>query len=420
MFEQKCGTGILTASMLSLVLSFAAHAEVSLAQANAIQRALLTLDTHLDTPANLVKPGFDIMQRHSYDEDFTQVDVPRMNEGLLDGGFWAIFSPQGPLTPDGYEKSRDTAILRALAIHTMVTAHPDTFGFATEAAQAAPIKAAGKHVVFMSIENAYPLGTDLSLLTTFYKLGVRLAGPVHFKNNQLGDSSTDPEGAKWGGLSPLGEQFVAEANRLGIVLDGSHAGDATVKDMIRLSKTPIMLSHSGSKAVYAHPRNVDDDLLKALAASGGVIQMNAYSAYLKQLPENPQRKEAFKELMAMMDKAENGDMSAKEFEQMQAKRRQIEHDFPAVKATFDDYMEHFLHTLKVVGPLHVGIGADWDGGGGVEGMMDVASLPKITQRLLEAGYTKEDLANIWGLNALRVLKQAEDYAKSLSNHTTAQ
>nr|WP_241461160.1 dipeptidase [Shewanella mangrovi] len=389
------------------------YAEVSLKQATEIQRSLLTLDTHLDTPANLVMPGFDIMQRHSYDHDFNQVDVPRMNDGALDGGFWAIYSPQGPLTEEGYQQSRDTAILRALAIHTMVTAHPDTFGFATEAAQAAPIKAAGKHVVFMSMENSYPLGNDISLLETFYKLGVRLAGPVHFKNNQLGDSSTDPDGPKWGGLSPLGEKFVAEANRLGIVLDGSHAGDETVKDMIRLSKTPIMLSHSGSKAVYAHPRNVDDELLKQLAATGGVIQMNAYSSYLKKLPADPKRNEAFKGFIAMMQQAESGEMTAADYDKMQQMRRKIEHDFPAVKATFEDYMEHFLHTLKVVGPEHVGIGADWDGGGGVEGMMDVASLPKITQRLLNEGYSKQDLANIWGLNALRVLQAADDYAKSL-------
>lgn len=389
------------------------HAEVSLAEATAIQRGLLTLDTHLDTPANLVMPGFDIMARHNYSQDFNQVDVPRMNDGALDGGFWAIYSPQGPLTPVAYQQSRDTAILRALAIRSMVTVHPNTFGFATVAANAAPIKSAGKHVVFMSMENAYPLGEDISLLTTFYKLGVRLAGPVHFKNNQLGDSATDPDGPKWGGLSPLGEQFVAEANRLGIVLDGSHAGDATLKDMLRLSKVPMMLSHSGSRAVYDHPRNVDDGLLKQLAAKGGVIQMNAYSAYLAALPKNPQRAEAFKGFIAMMQQAEAGEMSAADYQKMQQLRRKIEHDFPAVKATFEDYMQHFLHALKLVGPKHVGIGADWDGGGGVTGMMDVSSLPKITQRLLNEGYSEQDLADIWGLNALRVLQRAADYADSV-------
>lgn len=380
--------------------------KVSLEEAEAIQRKLVTLDTHLDTPAHLVRPGFDIMERHTYGHDFSQVDVPRMQEGALDGGFWVLYTPQGPLTTEGYQQSRDTVLLRVLAVRTMVTEHPETFALALEPDDASEIKKAGKHIVYMSMENSYPLGTDMSLLETFYKFGLRMAGPVHFKNNQLGDSSTDPEGVKWGGLSPLGETFVSEANRLGIVLDGSHAHDETVKDMIKLSKTPIILSHTGVKAIYDHPRNIDDDLLKQLAESGGVIQMNAYSDYLTALPENPERKEAYKGLMAMVKQgADHKDLLEK--------RREIEHEHPAVKASFDVYMKHFLHALAVVGPKHVGIGADWDGGGGVDDMMDVVNLPMITQRLLEEGYTEEDLADIWSGNALRVLQQAQDYAASL-------
>ncbi|MEP0175875.1 MAG: dipeptidase [Paraglaciecola sp.] len=392
---------------IGLLLSQTACASpTSLEDATAIQRSIVTLDTHLDTPAHLVQPGFDILERHTYGHDFSQVDVPRMLEGALDGGFWVIYSPQGPLTQEGYEDSRDTAILRALAIHTMVTANPDVFEFATEPEDAAAIKKAGKLIVYMSMENSYPLGTDVSLLETFYKLGLRMVGPVHFKNNQFGDSSTDPSGIKWGGLSPLGEELVAEANRLGIVLDGSHAHDKTTKDMIRLSKTPIILSHTGSKAIYDHPRNVDDALLKKLAASGGVIQMNAYSDYLADLPKNPERAEAYKGLFAL--RAQGVDMDA-----LIEKRREIEHEHPAVKATFEVYMKHFLHALKVVGPKHVGIGADWDGGGGVKDMMDVVNLPRITQRLLDEGYTKSDLEDIWANNALRVLQAAKDYSESL-------
>ncbi|WP_339769485.1 dipeptidase [uncultured Paraglaciecola sp.] len=379
---------------------------VTLEEATAIQRQLVTLDTHLDTPANLVVPGFDILERHSYGHDFSQVDVPRMQEGALDGGFWAIYSPQGELSKIGYEQSRDTALLRALAIRTMVTANPEIFEFATQASDAQEIKKTAKHIVYMSMENSYPLGTDISLLETFYKFGLRMTGPVHFKNNQFGDSSTDPDGPKWDGLSPLGEQLVVEANRLGIVLDGSHAHDETVKDMIRLSKTPIILSHTGSKAIYDHPRNVDDELLKMLAASGGVIQMNAYSEYLEALPADPERKEAFKGLMKLVKDGSDREIILE-------KRREIEHAHPAVKASFEVYMKHFLHALKVVGPEHVGIGADWDGGGGVDGMMDVVNLPMITQRLLDEGYSKEDLANIWGANALRVLQQAQDYAANV-------
>lgn len=391
---------------LGLLCCQAADAAVSIEDATAIQRSLITLDTHLDTPANLVVPGFNILERHSYGHDYSQVDVPRMQEGALDGGFWAVYSPQGELTKGGYEQSRDTALLRALAIRTMVSANPQVFEFATESADAEKIKKNSKHIVYMSMENAYPLGTDISLLETFYKFGLRMAGPVHFKNNQFGDSSTDPSGTQWDGLSPLGEELVAEANRLGIVLDGSHAHDETVKDMIRLSKTPIILSHTGSKAIYDHPRNVDDALLKQLAESGGVIQMNAYSEYLEKLPDDPQRKEAYKGLMKLVK--EGSERSV-----LLEKRREIDHEHPAVKASFEVYMEHFLHALNVVGPKHVGIGADWDGGGGVDDMMDVVNLPKITKRLLDEGYSKSDLADIWGGNALRVLQQAHDYAASL-------
>ena len=391
---------------LGLLCCQAADAAVSIEEATAIQRSLITLDTHLDTPANLVVPGFNILERHSYGHDYSQVDVPRMQEGALDGGFWAVYSPQGELTKGGYEQSRDTALLRALAIRTMVSANPQVFEFATESADAEKIKKNSKHIVYMSMENAYPLGTDISLLETFYKFGLRMAGPVHFKNNQFGDSSTDPSGTQWDGLSPLGEELVAEANRLGIVLDGSHAHDETVKDMIRLSKTPIILSHTGSKAIYDHPRNVDDALLKQLAESGGVIQMNAYSEYLEKLPDDPQRKEAYKGLMKLVK--EGSERSV-----LLEKRREIDHEHPAVKASFEVYMEHFLHALNVVGPKHVGIGADWDGGGGVDDMMDVVNLPKITKRLLDEGYSKSDLADIWGGNALRVLQQAHDYAASL-------
>lgn len=379
----------------------------------AIHNKLTVLDTHLDTPALLVQPGFDIMQAHTFADDFSQVDVPRMDAGGLDGGFWVIYTPQGPLTKQDYEKNRDTAILRAMAIQKMVAAHPDTFELATEPEDAARIAAEGKKIVYMSIENSYPLGEDISLLDTFFKLGVRMVGPVHFKNNQFGDSSTDPDGPKWNGLSPLGEELVKEANRLGMILDGSHASDKVLEDLIRLSKTPVILSHSGTKAIYDHPRNIDDTLLKKLVASGGVIHVNAYSSYLKELPSDPERRKAFGALMKSMGEREN--LTAEQVQDFKTKRKAIDMEHPAVRATFEDYMDHFLHILSIAGPKHVGVGADWDGGGGVEGMMDIATLPMITERLLKEGYTEADLADIWGNNALRLLQQAKDYAASVAS-----
>ncbi len=376
-----------------------------------LHESMVVMDTHLDTPALLVQPGFDIMHAHTVDGDFSQVDVPRMDAGGLDGGFWVIYTPQGPVTDEGFKSARDTALLRAMAIHKMVDTHPDTFALATNPSDAKDITDEGKKIVYISMENAYPLGEDLTLLETFHKMGVRMIGPVHFKNNQFGDSSTDPNGQQYGGLSPLGEKLVKKANELGIVLDGSHAHDELLEDMIRLSKTPVILSHSGTKAVYDHPRNIGDELLKKLVESGGVLHVNAYGSYLTALPSDPERQEAYGELFKQMGNI--ADMTAEEVTALKLKRKQIDMEHPAVRATFEDYMAHFLHILKVAGPKHTGVGADWDGGGGVERMMDVAALPLITERLLAEGYTEEDLADIWGNNVLRLLSQAQNYAESL-------
>ena len=398
-------------TLCALAVAASCSPAFAMADAAKLHDSLVVMDTHLDTPALLVQPGFDIMHSHTFADDFSQVDVPRMNSGGLDGGFWVIYTPQGPVTEAGFKSSRDTALLRAMAIHKMVAANPDTFALATEPEDAKAIAEQGKKIVYVSMENAYPLGEDLSLLDTFYKMGLRMVGPVHFKNNQFGDSSTDPDGQQYGGLSPLGKELVKKANELGIILDGSHAHDDLLEDMIELSKTPVILSHSGTKTIYDHPRNVGDSLLKKLVESGGVIHVNAYSSYLKELPQDPERGKAYGKLFRQMGNI--AQMSEAEIAALKAKRKQIDMEHPAVRATFEDYMEHFLHILEVAGPKHTGVGADWDGGGGVETMMDVAALPKITERLLAEGYTEEDLADIWGNNVLRLLQQAKDYAQSL-------
>jgi membrane dipeptidase len=249
-------------------------------------------------------------------------------------------------------------------------------------------------------------------MSTFQAMGVRLIGPVHFRDNDLADSATDkPE---WHGLSPLGKQFVAEANRLGLVLDASHASDDVLDQMMALSKTPVILSHSGCKAVNDNPRNIDDAHLRALAASGGVIQINSLSSYLIATPPNPAREAAMAELMK---KAQGAHLTPAQQAELEGEFAAIEAKYPEPKATFDDFMKHMLHALKVAGVDHVGIGADMDGGGGVVGMEDITGYPKITAALLAAGYTREDLAKIWGGNVLRVLRQAEAYKASLSPGT---
>ena len=396
-----------TGAAIAALLPSTIHAQEVPKKVYQLHQKMLTLDSHLDTPASLDLPGWSIEEGHDVHSDYTQVDLPRMKKGGLDGGFWAIYTPQGPLTLDGFRKARDFALLRGMTIRSMVAADPANFQLATQAKDAAPIAAAGKRIVYMSIENAYPLGEDVSLLKTFYDMGVRVSGFAHFAHNQFADSSTDPsKKPRYGGLSPLGKELLSEMNQFGIVPDGSHSSDQVLDDLLTLSKSPVLLTHSGCKSIYDHPRNIDDDHLRALAAQGGVIQMNAYGAYLRASKSNPDRQKAMAALMGQM--REDAKVSPQKRAELLAKRREIDRLYPETdKATFDDFMAHMLHALKVVGPDHVGIGLDWDGGGGVVGLEDVIDLPKITNALLKAGYSEADIQKIWSGNVLRVLAMAE-------------
>jgi membrane dipeptidase len=233
----------------------------------------------------------------------------------------------------------------------------------------------------------------------------------------MADSATDAGGPEWGGLSPLGKQLVAEANRLGLIIDASHAADSVLDQILDLSATPIVLSHSGAKAVFDHPRNAPDVLLQKLAAKGGVIQMNAFGAYVARIESSPERNAAQAELFARFGIAGRGGMNALSAERMvdfQAARAELEKKFPTPRAPFDAFMAQVLHVLKLVGPDHVGMSGDFDGGGGLEGFMDVTGAPNITAALLAAGYTEADLAKIWGGNVLRLLRSAEEHARKQS------
>lgn len=395
--------GLYTAARLALLLSLGL-AGAATAQEASLHRRLLTLDTHLDTPANLERSGWDILSANTAEGPFSQVDVPRMRRGGLDGGFWVLYVPQGPLTPAGYAAARDTALQRSVRIREMVARSPEVFELAVNAEDAAAIVGRGKLVVYQSIENSYPLGEDLTLLSTFYRLGVRMASPVHGANNQFADSATDPI-KRWNGLSPLGRAWVAEANRLGIVVDGSHASDETIDQLLQLSKTPIILSHHGAKVVFDHPRNLDDDRLRRVAAAGGVIQVNSmYVAPTKAYPDLRAKQGRLRFLLSRW-----GQLKPQEREEVTREIAAFDTAYPGWRGTFEDYMANLLHILKLVGPDHVGLGADWDGGGGVAGLESVEQLPKITARLRREGYSEEDLGKIWSGNVLRLLAQAETY-----------
>jgi membrane dipeptidase len=386
--------------LLALALTFAAG-PAGAQQVTAADRLAhdqtLVLDTHLDTPVVFERPGWDVGDWHEHAWDNSQVDIPRMEAGGLDGGFFVIFTEQGGLDPAAMTKARDAALMRAIAIQRVVAAHRDKLGFATTADDAERLHKEGKRVVFQSIENSYPLGNDLSLLRFYHGLGVRMAGPVHNKGNQFGDSAIGE--VRWNGLSPLGREWVAEMNRLGMIIDGSHASDAAFDQMLALSKAPIILSHSGPKAIFNHPRNIDDERMRRLARAGGVMFVN--SVFLVQ-HDNSEERDA---ITARQEKWAT--LSAAERRRLLADKAALDAKRPYTTADFELFMRSLLHSIRVMGADHVGLGADWDGGGGVVGMEDVSALPKIGARLRKEGISEADIAKIMGGNLLRVLREVQ-------------
>jgi len=355
---------------------------------------LLTLDTHLDTPLHFARPGWDFGERHSVADDLAQLDIPRMLDGALDGGFFVIYTEQGPLDARGYADALAFARARSDLIDRTIARYPDRIAPATTADDARRLNAAGTLIAFKAMENSYPLGEDLSLLAEFHKRGVRMAGPVHSKTNQFADSATDT--ARWGGLSPLGREWVKEMNRLGIVIDASHSSDAAFDQFLAISDKPILLSHSSLRSAHDHPRNLDEGRLKALAAKGGAMCVS--TVFLSDMNMSPERAELF----GLYERAES--LSPAEQATLVSRWRALDAREQMWAADFETYMAMVLRAIEVAGVDHICFGADWDGGGGLKGIEDVSALPKVTLRLKAVGYSDADLEKMWSGNVLRVLE----------------
>jgi len=354
---------------------------------------MIVLDTHLDTPLHFERAGWSFADRHALADDMAQLDIPRMKDGNLDGGFFAIYTDQGPLTPKGYADALAFARKRSDLIDKTNAANSAAIAPALTADDALRLNKEGKLIAFKSMENSYPLGEDLSLLQEFYNKGLRLAGPVHSKDNQFADSATG-EG-RWKGLSPLGKQWVVEMNRLGIVIDASHSSDAAFDQILALSKYPILLSHSSLRSAFDHPRNLDEGRLKALAAKGGAMCIS--TIFMSPMNMSPARAELFGkyEHIGQITPAEQADLNRK--------WRELDKTEKLWAADFDAYMKMVLRAIEVGGVDHICFGADWDGGGGLPGIEDISALPKVTERLKAAGYSDADIEKMWSGNILRVL-----------------
>ncbi|HEX8363970.1 MAG TPA: dipeptidase [Allosphingosinicella sp.] len=361
---------------------------------------MLVIDTHLDIAARFDGGDWDFAERHRFEYDGSQVDLPRMIEGGLDGGFFVIYTPQGELNATAYAEARSRALVRAAAIRRVIGENRERMGLALTADDAERLHREGRRIAFISIENSWPLGEDLALLETFHRLGVRMAGPVHNRNNQLADSTSDTP--RWNGLSPLGRSWVAEMNRLGMLIDGSHSSDAAFDQMLAQSRVPIILSHSGPRAIYSHPRNIDDERMRRLARAGGVMFMN--TIFLAPDDRSEERSAIDRRQLSWHR------LTSAERRRLLADKAALDAQRPFTTATFELFMRSMLHAIRVMGVDHVGLGADWDGGGGVQGMEDISLLPRITERLRREGFSERDIAKVMGGNLLRVLRQAQAFA----------
>ncbi len=387
--------------------------EEMVAEAAAIHDRVLTIDSHVDTPLWMTREGFDISRDMSENSRGSKVDLARMEEGGMDAMFFAVFVGQGERDEAGNNKARQRALAMFDTIHSAIGRYPGRAEVALSSMDAYRLEKEGKRAIFIGMENGYPIGDDLSLIEKYYERGARYITLCHTRNNDICDSSTDKEGPEHDGLSPFGEEVVQEMNRLGIMVDVSHISDASFYDVLETSATPVIASHSCARALCDNPRNLTDDMLKVLAENGGVIQMCILSAYVEDPAPNPQRDSAMSALRAKYNNWE--DLSDEELKNARADWQQLNVDFPRILSSVEKVVDHIDHIVAIAGIDHVGIGTDFDGGGGVNGCYDVSEMPNITTELYKRGYTEEEIEKIWGKNIMRVFRQVEEYAQNTSS-----
>lgn len=394
-----------------------------LAAAKAIHAKVLSIDTHVDiAPSNFTATGPNYTQRLPR----TQVDLVKMEEGGLVGAFLIVYVGQDTaLNAAGYARANAQAIEKFEAIHRLTeTLAPSRAEIAYTAADARRIHQSGKRVIFIGIENGFPIGSDLSNVQKFYERGGRYLSLAHNGHSQLSDSNTGERDGVWlhNGLSPLGRQVIAEMNRLGMMIDVSHPSKQSMLQTVALSRAPIIASHSGARALCGHSRNMDDEQLDALKKNGGVIQLVAFNSYVKCNPTRDAERAAAidalrkeygiaagnrAEVQRAIDALPNDRRNAYLAKQEDITARRYPAD-PA--ATVKDFADHIDYVVKRIGIDHVGISSDFDGGGGVDGWRTASESLNVTAELVRRGYTEQEIAKIWGGNLLRVMERVEKVA----------
>ncbi len=383
--------------------------EELLKKAWAIHSRIVTIDTHTDTPLMFTREGFDFGGDNQ--ESRARVDLKKMEQGGLDAAFFAVFIGQGERTPEKYAEAHSRAISIFNAVHQQVQEHSDRAAIALKADDAKKLKVENKRAIYIGVENGYPIGKDLNILDKYFSLGARYLTLSHTRNNDICDSSTDPNGPEHNGLSAFGIEVVEKLNQLGMMIDVSHISDEAFYQVLDISKTPVVASHSCVREICDNPRNLSDDMLKKLAQKGGVIQMCLLSDYLKDPEPYPARDSARAAVRARYGNFRDlaPEVRQKAFEDWYA----IDEAFPPKLATVSTLVDHIDYVVNLVGIDYVGIGSDFDGGGAINGCADASEMINITVELLRRGYKEKDIKKIWGENFLRVFREVENHAVRL-------
>jgi membrane dipeptidase len=381
-------------------------AETVSEKAKKLHFSSIVVDTHDDTTQRLLDNKFDLGERHTDGS----IDIPRMREGGLSAIFFSIWIPSKTRGAEAVKEALD----QIDAVREAVRKHPKDLALATTAEEVRAAHKQGKIAVLMGVEGGHMIGNDLSVLRTFAALGVRYMTLTHMGNTEWADSSTDK--AEHNGLTDFGKDVVREMNRLGMMVDIAHVSDKTFYDAIAVSKAPIISSHSSCRALCNAARNMTDDMMRALAKNGGVIQINYHIGFLSQ---------EFRDFEAAHPEVE------KEIE-VETKKRcgdteacslvagdQLVHEYmksgKLPKVDWSLIVEHIDHAVKVAGIDHVGLGSDFDGANMPMGMEDVTHLPQITEALLKKGYSEGDIRKILGENTLRVMKEVERVSAEMNS-----
>jgi microsomal dipeptidase-like Zn-dependent dipeptidase len=343
-----------------------------LEKAKIIHKNVITLDTHCDIDVK----NFTESINYSNNID-TQCNIPKMEIGGLDVAWFIVYTGQGELNTKGYEKAYKNAISKFDAIHNLVNTYSsDNIGLALNSNDVRKIHSSGKKVAMIGIENGYPIGLDIKNVEKFYNRGARYMSLSHNGHSQLCDSNTGEEDGVYlhNGLSDLGVEVIKEMNRIGMMIDISHPSKEAIRQMIKISKAPVIASHSSARKLCNHSRNLDDEQLGWIKENGGVVQTVAFKSYLNSEKSKPNSKN---------------------------------------KVDVSDFVDHIDYLVSLIGINHVGISSDFDGGGGIDGWEDASETFNVTLELVKRGYSEVEIEKIWSGNLLRVLDEVSQISKKI-------